>query len=434
MIEKYTPEIIADNPEQHKEGIVRQLRQLQVLFCDRLYQQYKDECKKNDKPIDKALSDILEEQEAYYSGDLRMLEIIYSERSLSEEELFSLITEKYYKNINKLYDELPEGKVDDNSPEYIKSRINELNKLVDYLEVEQKKAKDKFPDKWREMTERPKNENGYTEGMAGIIAFNTLKEGYSPDVRQIETALREEGFSEFDDFLEIHLPSQYGKQKINPKIITESLTCLAEKIIDKYPETRAIVAVSWLLSHRVIQRFIKMKVIGEKGNNWSQLIGNNGQIDQARVEKFFSTGKMPYGNLIGYINVEEFLQKYLPDNRRGKIKLKKIKENFDPEKLQIENTFQEEKINLDRTWDSKKLDSKEKVVNFLESLRIFKEVLQHLGYYEKFEEMMVGNIGRLREDINSENRAMLNKLEADFKKYLDEINQEKYIDEEIVID
>ena len=172
--EKYTPEIIANNPEQHKEDIERQLRQLQVLFCDKLYQQYNNECKSNNKPIDKTFSDILEEHGARYAGDFRMLVIMHSTRNLSEEEQDDLVEEKYYKKIDKLYDELPEGKIDDNSPEYIKSRIGELNILIDYLEAEVKKAKDELPDKWREMTELPKNENGQIENMAGFIVFKLI--------------------------------------------------------------------------------------------------------------------------------------------------------------------------------------------------------------------------------------------------------------------
>jgi len=321
MNERYTPEIIANNPEQHKENVERQLKQLQVLFCDRLYQQYKNECEREDKPIDKTFSDILEEHGAPYAGDLRMLVIImHSERSLSEEEQDDLIAEEHYKDINKLYDELPEGKIDDNSPGYIKSRIDELNILVDYLEAELKNAKAEIPDKWREMHESPKDENGQTENEAGFIVFNSLKEYNTPEIRQIQTALLKAGFSKSDDFLEIHLPAQFGEQKISSETIPESLTRLAEKIIDKYPETCAVVMVSWLLDHPKYKQLFKMTKIGEKsGSNWSQLIGSNGQIRQDRVEELLLTGKMPYRNLIGYVPTEEFLQRYLPDKRRGEI-------------------------------------------------------------------------------------------------------------------
>jgi hypothetical protein len=310
--EKYTPEIIVNSPEQHKEDIEKQLGQLQVLFCDRLYQQYKDECKNNHKPIDKTFSDILEEHGARYAGDFRMLVIMRSTKNLSEEEQDNLVEEKYYKNIDKLYNELPGGKIDDNSSEYIKSRIGELNILIDYLESEVKKAKNELPDKWREMTELPKNENGQIENMAGLIVFNSLKEYNTPEIRQIETALEKVGFLKSEDFLEIHLPAQYGDKEISPETITESLACLAKKIVDKYPKIRAVVTVSWLLDHPKFKQLFMMNEIGEAGNNWGQFIGSNRQIKQERVKELFSTGKMPYRNLIGYISVERFLEKYLP--------------------------------------------------------------------------------------------------------------------------
>lgn len=434
MTEKYTPEITASNPEQHAESLERQLSQLQLLFFDRLFQQYKNECQRDGKPLDKTFSDILEEQEAYLTGDLRLSEIIQSTRDLSDEELDDLVAKKYHKILNTLYNQLPEGKIDDNSPEYLKSRLGELNVLIDYVEAEQKKAKDEFPDKWREMTERPKNEDGQIECRAGILDFNSLKESHNSEIRQIAMTLRQRGFSESDDFLQIHLSTQIGaERKIGPKIIRESLACLAEKIIDKHPETRAIVAVSWLLDHPVFQRFIKMKMIGEGSSNWRQLIGSDGQIEQDRVKELFQNGEMPYRNLIGYIPVEKFLREYLPNERRGKIKLKRIKKDFDPDKLKIEKIFPEQARTFAAAWDSKKLDSREKVIDCLDSLPTFKGVLLHLGYYEKFLKMMVSNIGRPREDVKSENQTMHNEFEAAFKKYLNEINQAKYIEEEINI-
>ena len=435
MTERYTPEIIANNPEQHGEVIEKQLVQLQVLFCDRLYWQYKNECKKNGRPVDKTFSDILEEQETYYSGDLRMLVNVNSARNLSETEQYDLIAEKYYKVLDPLYNKLPEGKMDDNSPEYIKGRAGELNVLVGYLETEKNKVKEEFPDKWREMTERPKNEQGQIENRAGLIDFNSLEEYDISEIRQLKSALRREGFSEFDDFLQIHLPAQFGEErKISPKAIRESLASLAEKIIGKYPETRAIVAVSWLLDHPIFKRFIKMKMIGEGGSNWRQLIGSNGQIEQARVKELFLTGKMPYRNLIGYIPIKEFLGEYLPAERRGKIKLKKIKEDINPERLRLEKTFQEEGRSFEIARESKKLDSKERIAVFFESLPIFKEVLQNLGYYENFLEVMARYIGRSREDLNSENREFFSEFREGLKKYFEEINQAKYIEEEITID
>jgi hypothetical protein len=311
MNEKFTPEVVADSPLKHKEGIARQLRQLQVLFCDRLYQQYKNKCKINQKPIDKTFSDILEEHGAQYAGDLRMMAILNSARVLSEEEQSEVIGEKYYKIIDRLYGQLPEGQANDISPEYIKNRIDDLNILIEYLETELKKTQNEFLDKWREMHEMPINKEGQIENKTGVIFFDYLKEYDTPEVRQVLAALEKAGFSKSDDFLEIHLPAQYGEQKIDEEAITESLRSLANIIIDKYPKTRAIVTVSWLLDHPKFKQIFKMHEIGESGNNWSQMIGSNRQIREDRVKEFFASGKMPYRNIIGYIPTEEFLHEYL---------------------------------------------------------------------------------------------------------------------------
>ena len=188
--------------------------------------------------------------------------------------------------------------------------------MIDYLESEVKQTKNEFPDKWREMIELPKNENGENENTAGLIVFNSLKEYDTPEIHQIEAALEQAGLLKSDDFLEIHLPAQYGEQKISPETITESLNCLAKIIVDKYPTTRAIVTVSWLLDHPKFKQLFMMNEIGVSGNNWGQLIGSNRQINQERVKELLLTEKMPYKNLIGYISVEKFLKKYLPNKRK----------------------------------------------------------------------------------------------------------------------
>ena len=123
MKEYFTPKVITNSPEQHKEEIEKQLKQLQVLFCDRLYQKFKHGCQKDGKPIDKTFSDFLEGYGVQFAGELRKLAIISSGKELTEKEQDDLVVEKYYREINRLYDGLPEDNANDISPEYIQSRI-----------------------------------------------------------------------------------------------------------------------------------------------------------------------------------------------------------------------------------------------------------------------------------------------------------------------
>ncbi|MDA3839756.1 MAG: hypothetical protein PF572_01585 [Patescibacteria group bacterium] len=316
MKELYTPEIIGNNHEQHKEDLEKQLVQLQVLFYDKIYQKYKDECSKNNKPINKNFSDILEEQGVYFVGDLRMVEIVSSEKDLSEEELYNLVKEKHYKILDSLYNGLPEVNIDDNTTEAFKNRSDELSVLFDYLDYEKEKAKDSYPERWQEITGQTEDESGQDGNMAGSVFYESLKESYNFDESQIKKSLEKEGFSDFDNLMQIHLPTKIdSKEKLSSKAIKESLISLSEIITGKYPDTRGIIAESWLLSHPIFQRFIKMKIIGESNYNWRQLIGENGQIEQSRIKELFETSQMPYKNLIGYISAEEFIQKYPPTKK-----------------------------------------------------------------------------------------------------------------------
>jgi hypothetical protein len=305
MNEKFMPEINAGSPERSREEMERRLQHLQVLFCDQLYQKYKLECEESGRPNDKVFSDFLEEKGAQYAGEFRKLAILSSDEKLDETEQYELV-KKYYQEIDKLYNELPDRNTENITTDHIQGRLDELRPLIGYLNEAVRNIKEKFPDKWREMHE-PEDEKE-----AGLIAFNFLDEYDTPEIRRIKTALVEEaGFSKNDRFLEIHWPAQFGDQKINEKTMAESFKILARIIVDEYPETQAVVTASWLLDHHKYKDIFGMKVIGEGDLNWGQMIGSDRQVRQDRVGELLQTEKMPYRNLIGYISTEELLKKYL---------------------------------------------------------------------------------------------------------------------------
>lgn len=427
---KYTPDIKVENLEQHKEGVEEQLKQVQLLFCDKVYQEYRRECARDIKPIKKTFSDTLEDQHAYYTEDLRMLVRASNGKRLNSDEEYDLVLSKYYSHLDEIYNHISAGQEINASPESVRKRADELSILVDFIEAEKNKIKLEYPDAWHDMTERPRNESGALINRVGIIDFNPLKNHVNPEVHKMEEKLKEEGFSEFDDFLEIHMPSNFEvENKLGPDVIKASLANLAEMIIDKMPETRAVVAVSWLLDHPIFKRFIKMTVVGEAGSNWRQLISKDGQIDQLRVKKLFSDGRLPFRNLMGYIKVEDFLQEYLPKHRRGEIRLKKINNSMSSEELNFESRLRGENKAFGKTWDSGKLDTKEKVKNYMAGLNTLKGVMKQLGFYERFEAMMINNIGRSRQQINTENKEMINEFEIKYNNFIKEVNESRYIDE-----
>lgn len=434
---QYIPRIEAENLEKHKEDVEKQLMQLQLLFCDRIYQQYKKDCIKDGKPVEKTFSDILESEDvrSYYTEELRLLVRVASEKELSPDEEHDLAKTEYYDHLDDLYGALPDGDTDDNSPKFFKKRAEEIECLVGYLEDEKKKIKEHYPEKWREMTEKKKDESGKIKNRVGMIDFNPLKKHVNLDAVKTEEILKKEGFGEFDDFLEIHMPSAFEfEDKLNRDSVNASLSGLAEKIVNDMPETRAVVATSWLLDHPVLRRFIKMKIIGEGGGNWRQFIDKNGQLDQAKIEKLFSDGKLPFRNLIGYIEVKDFLSKYLPKEKRGEIKLKKIDYSLDPEKLNIEGLIKNESRAFGKAWDAGELNTEEKVRSCLEDMKIFKGTMEKLGVYERFENMMISNLGRSREEIIKENKEIFTKMENAYKDFIKEVNKGRYVDEIVRID
>lgn len=141
------------------------------------------------------------------------------------------------------------------------------------------------------------------------------------------------GFSQFDHFIEIHVEDFYrtSEKNLGPELIKNDLAVLAEYIIDQEPQTAAVIGKSWLLDTPLADRlgFKKIESDGrnEKQNDfstWLQFVDKNGQIDQKRFSEFSETGELPYKSTKAYMPIEEFLQRYLPENRRGKIILKEV--------------------------------------------------------------------------------------------------------------
>lgn len=139
------------------------------------------------------------------------------------------------------------------------------------------------------------------------------------------------GFSKTDHFVEVHVEDFYntGEKNLGPELIKSDLGVVAEYIIDKEPEAVAVIGKSWLLSTPLANRlgFEKIEDDATKQNDfstWLQFIDKNGQINQKRFNEFLKTGELPYKSVKAYIPTEEFLKKYLPENRRGKVILKEI--------------------------------------------------------------------------------------------------------------
>lgn len=104
---------------------------------------------------------------------------------------------------------------------------------------------------------------------------------------------------------------------------------MAEHIIDKEPETTAVIGKSWLLDTPLAGRlgFQQVEDNETKQNDfstWLQFIDKNGEINQKRFNQFLKTEELPYKSTKAYMLIEDFLRRYLPENRRGKVILKEV--------------------------------------------------------------------------------------------------------------
>jgi hypothetical protein len=135
------------------------------------------------------------------------------------------------------------------------------------------------------------------------------------------------GIDRMDSLIEIHFEEAYLQDgSLN---LGKSLEELAKKIIEEYPETQYIVGRSWILDHKISQRIgFEIMERTEGLNNfstWYQLMDKDGQINEKRLARFERDGRLPFQVALGIIPVEKFLELYLPDEMRGKIKLKEIR-------------------------------------------------------------------------------------------------------------
>jgi hypothetical protein len=141
------------------------------------------------------------------------------------------------------------------------------------------------------------------------------------------------GINEGDDCISIHFKDLI-KQKnedntINNIFSGDSLSKLAVEIVNKYPQTKAILVQSWIVGSPIGKRigFTETKKINDVVQDtrfWGQFINDKGQINKERMQKFLNTGIPDYYITDGFIKTEDFLKKYLPNKNRGIIKLKDL--------------------------------------------------------------------------------------------------------------
>jgi len=267
------------------------------------------------------------------------------------------------------------------------------------------------------------------ENRTKVLSFNEIT-NIEQDAEKRYKNLENLGFSKFDHFVEVHVNDFYntGEKNLGPELIKNDLALVAEYIIDKEPEAVAVIGKSWLLNTPVadLLGFKKIKDETTEQNDfstWLQFIDKNGQIDQKRFNAFLKTGEPPFKSIKAYMLTGEFLQKYLPENRRGKVTLKEINK----ERQDFWSRMMTEAQAIKTGWDNLLKNNGDfedfirynKTLNELldfvspehksEYLSFFKTMYDKKIFWSEFHEYKSANVKKVDEKINEDMRADLYK-------------------------
>lgn len=111
---------------------------------------------------------------------------------------------------------------------------------------------------------------------------------------------------------------------------------------------------------------------------WLQFVDKNGNIDKKRFNKFIKEGNIPHKSVIAYMSTEDFLKKYLPEDRKGKIKLKKTNK----ERADFWDKIKNDSKKVKQSWED--LIKKDSDFNeFINSAEALMKVLDFLSEKSK---------------------------------------------------
>ena len=256
---------------------------------------------------------------------------------------------------------------------------NGFDKLVPILESENKYLK---PDDEQER--------------AGLIHFNSTR---------AMDEFSSYGISNGDDCISVHFKDLIDQKKkdssINNIFSNDSLSVLAVKIIDEYPQTKAVIAQSWLVDSPVGKRlgFTPSKRINEVVQDtrfWGQFVNENGEIDKIRINDFLKTGIPKYFITDGFIKTEDFLKKYLPKNRRGNLKLKELSDESKIFRSEKDNILESIFLNFKKlSYGEIEKKLKDSIIGYFFDTD---DGIELLTYIKKAKDLDLENFGDLKDE------------------------------------
>jgi len=416
-LEKLSQPISSQSVEEHERMLYEKMLEIQLQYVDRLFSK---EISPLEEKIDVGTKDerdlpledftFLIERYSQVLLDLMRCHMKQKENNGLEWEpkTYDLISSQYGNRILSFYE---------------KDRKSWITKTLKLLEEEREKA-NKNQKKSIDQNIEDEDEDSMAENV-GLVNFE-VNTGYRNLFKNSEVP----GIEDKDTYISIHLDSLFKKSLTDTNInlfSSNSLEKLAVKIVDNFPETKAIIAESWLMDTPIAKRIgfkiHKRDEFSTQGSFWSQFINANGQIDNTRVRKFLETGKAPYGVALGSISTIDFLKKYLPKERKGKILLKDSNPDFDEAKYESDDKKVSEFINK---WDTVEDD---KIKLFLSQCHFYKEFNESVsgkGFFDYLIELKKEN--KTKEQMSKDPR--IGSFRKLFKEYIKNI---RFINKEVII-
>jgi len=356
-IENINSPIETENKSEKQEILFEKIEKISLVYTDKKFQEIK---KVNG---DYKFSEAIREFSPIKDIILRPVFHLEGFNFKNHQEKIDLFFQDFYNEIDFIYE------ADSFDLDKISNLINlKRDSIKKYLGVED----------FKEVKRNTK------EGNTKILNFNKIT-NIEMDSEKKYQDLKKLGFSRLDHFVEVHVEDFYNtsEKNLGSELIKSDLGVVAEYIIDKEPEAVAVIGKSWLLNTPLVSRLGFQKVEDDtiKQNDfstWLQFIDKNGQIDQKRFNEFLKTGELPYESIKGYIPTEEFLKKYLPENRRGKVILKEMNKDRKNFWLKLENDIQP----IRSEWDNL-LKNGDDFDNFIKNNKSLNEVLNFVSSNEK---------------------------------------------------
>jgi hypothetical protein len=276
-----------------------------------------------------------------------------------------------------------------------------------------------YPENWKEQmlkfvrTELEKLGMSSTEPEEGKKYAGMLN--YSPKTHNYE--FEKLGIGEDEDYIEIHFEEAYkqDKQAISITNVKESFAQLANIIVKQYPQARYVVAQSWILDNSLAKR-LGFKIIERSAalthqSTWWQFIDKGGQIDKHKLEKFLTTGELPYMVALGLIRIEDFLDRFLPADSRGEIVLQELSPDYLERKQSIEEFNRKFKAGFDqltsaeliRLFHDYKFFAAKIAAGQLDQLFDFIREVKAQGYtYQEVGQKEAGRVKALAKEISTD--------------------------------